>query len=333
MLPTLAITMGDVNGIGPEILAKALAEKSVWESCRPFVIGSAEVFEAARAFAPGCPPARALDRFVEPEDTRAFVPVFDAGFPAPEVRAGTLDANAGRCAVEWVKCGVRLVMAGQAAAIVTCPISKEGIHRAGYRYAGHTELIAEMTSSPDYRMCLFAGKLRIVHITSHMSLRDAIADVTAERIAASIRIGYAGLKRLGIAQPKIAVAGLNPHAGEAGAFGDEEVREIMPAIERCRGEGIDCSGPYPADTIFRRAWHGEFDLVIAMYHDQGHSPAKLVAMDEGVNVTLGISIIRTSVDHGTAFDIAWKGAARADSLLAAIGLGAHFVRERGEGAQ
>ncbi len=332
MRPILAITMGDVNGIGPEILAKALADDAVWETCRPCVIGSAGVLEKAREFAPGCPPPQALTELVEIPPVRARVPVLDAGYPAPKVHPGSLDAQAGRCAVEWVKCAVRLAMSGRVDAVVTCPINKEGIHRAGFAYAGHTELIAEMTSSPDYRMCLFAGRLRIVHITSHMALRAAIDGVKSDRIAASIRIGCEGLRKLGIGNPKIAVAGLNPHAGEAGAFGVEELNEIIPAIEQCRSQGIDCSGPYPADTIFRRAWQGEFDLVIAMYHDQGHSPAKLVAMDEGVNVTLGIPIIRTSVDHGTAYDIAWKGVAREDSLRAAIDLAARFAREKTRGA-
>lgn len=332
MRPVLAITMGDVNGVGPEILAKVLADDLVWEICRPFVVGSADVLEKARAFAPACPPPQPMAEFTEPPLTRRSIPITDARFPAPEIRPGTLDADAGRCAVEWVKCAVELAKLGRVDALVTCPINKEGIHRAGYAYAGHTELIAEMTSSPEYRMCLFAGKLRIIHITSHMSLQDAIHTVTAERIATSIRIGRQGLEKLGITNPRIAVAGLNPHAGEAGAFGDEEAREIIPAIERCRKDGIDCSGPYPADAIFRRAWQGEFDLVIAMYHDQGHSPAKLVAMDEGVNVTLGIPIIRTSVDHGTAYDIAWKGVAREHSLRAAIVLAVQFARGKAGGA-
>ena len=333
MHPVLAITMGDVNGIGPEILAKALADDAVWQICRPFVVGSSDVLDRARAFAPGCPPPQPMAEFVEPTIGRESVLVADAGFAAPQVRPGSLDAQAGRCAVEWVEYAVRLALSGRVDALVTCPINKEGIHRAGYPYAGHTELIAEMTSSAAYRMCLFAGKLRIVHITSHMSLHEAIHAVTAERIAASIRIGCQGLEKLGIRNPRIAVAALNPHAGEAGAFGEEEAREIIPAIEQCRAQCIDCSGPYPADTIFRRAWQGEFDLVIAMYHDQGHSPAKLVAMDEGVNVTLGIPIIRTSVDHGTAYDIAWKGIAREHSLRAAISLAAQFAGAKAIGAQ
>jgi 4-hydroxythreonine-4-phosphate dehydrogenase len=331
MLPKLAITMGDINGVGPEILAKALAYDEVWATCVPCVVGDPEIFEKARAFAPNCPPARLVSDFDAEPSTRDCVSIVNAGFPAPPPRPGEIDAEAGRCAVEWIKYATNLVIAGRAGAIVTCPISKEGIHRAGCKYAGHTELIADMTNSPDYRMCLFAGKLRIVHITSHMALREAIEQVKAGRIASSVRIGCQGLKRLGIKNPKIAVAGLNPHAGEAGAFGEEEINDIIPAIEACRAEGIDCTGPYPADTIFRRAWMGEFDLVIALYHDQGHSPAKLVAMDEGVNVTLGISIIRTSVDHGTAYDIAWKGQARENSLLAAINLAACFAGENKEG--
>ncbi len=244
-----------------------------------------------------------------------------------------MSVDAGRCAVEWVKTAVRWALEKRVAAIVTCPINKEGIHRAGYPYAGHTELIADMTESPDYRMCLFAGGMRLVHITSHMSMLDAIAAVRKDRIATSIRTGHEALVRLGLPRKKIAVAALNPHAAEGGAFGFEEETEIVPAIETCRSEDIDCSGPYPADTVFRRMRDGEFDLVVAMYHDQGHIPAKLVAMDEGVNVTLGIPIIRTSVDHGTAYDIAGTGKAREDSLVAAIELAAQFAAVKGLGSK
>ncbi len=325
MKPLLAITMGDVNGVGPEIAAKALAIPEVRDSCIPLVIGSAAVFEEARAVAPACPRAEAVRDESEARAVKEGIPVFDGGIAAPPLRRGELDAEAGRCAVEWIKLGVRMVIEKRADAVVTCPINKEGIHRAGYAYSGHTELIAEMTGSPDYRMCLFAGPIRIVHITSHLSLRDAIAAATTDRIVKSIQVGHDALVRLGLPRRRIAVAGLNPHAGEAGAFGSEERQEIVPAIQTCRAQGIDCSGPYPPDTVFLRMHEGEFDLVVAMYHDQGHIPTKLIAMDEGVNVTLGIPIIRTSVDHGTAYDIAWKGIARENSLCAAIRLAAQFA--------
>jgi len=200
-----------------------------------------------------------------------------------------------------------------------------GIQAAGYHYMGHTEILAELTDSPDYRMCLFAGDIRVVHITSHYPMHEAIKMVTRDRVAQSIRIAHAALERLGLPRRRIGVAGLNPHAGEAGVLGTEEITDILPAIELCQKEGIDCVGPYPPDTVFKRMVQGEFDLVVAMYHDQGHIPVKLIAMDEGVNVTLGIPIVRTSVDHGTAYDIAGTGKAREDSLWAAIRLAVKLV--------
>ena len=326
--PIVAITMGDVNGIGPEILAKALAQPALWQVCAPVVIGDAEVLEDARRFAPACPAPKRIEDIADASFDGEFIAVLDGGFPAPKPRPGVLDAEAGGCAIEWVKYAVLLIQANRAGAIVTCPINKEGIHRAGYRYSGHTELVAEMTGSADYRMCLFAGPMRIVHITSHLSMQDAIAAVKTDRIITSLRIADAALERMGLPQRRVAVAGLNPHAGEAGAFGSEEIQEILPAVLQGQTEGIDCSGPYPPDTVFRRLWHGEFELVVAMYHDQGHIPAKLVAMDEGVNVTLGIPIVRTSVDHGTAYDIAGKGVAREQSLGAAIRLAAQLTGQR-----
>lgn len=317
--------MGDINGIGPEILAKALARPQTWEHCNPVVVGSAGILEEARAFAPACPPPAAVTVVEDARSDGAGISVIEDDVPCPARRPGVLDPEAGRAAIEWARLAIRLAMENEVDAIVTCPINKEGIHRAGYPYAGHTELLAEMTSTPDHRMCLFTDTLRIVHITSHMSLRDAIDSVRRDRIAKSIRIGHEALLHLGLPRRRIAVAGLNPHAGEAGAFGSEETDEILPAIEQCKAEGIDCSGPHPPDTVFLRMKDGEFDLVVAMYHDQGHAPFKMIAMDEGVNVTLGLPIIRTSVDHGTAYDIAGKGVARENSLCAAIRLAAQFV--------
>ncbi|MBN2308613.1 MAG: 4-hydroxythreonine-4-phosphate dehydrogenase PdxA [Candidatus Hydrogenedentes bacterium] len=334
MKPRLAITLGDVNGVGPEILLKALSNPAVWDACEPVVIGSVGALEQVRSALAG-PDTPAL-RAVAVADLVAAggpgaVPVVDGGVEAPAVEPGRLDAEAGRCAVKWLRLGVRLAMDGTVGGIVTCPLNKEGIHLAGFAYPGHTEIIAEMTGAPDYRMSLFADGLRIVHITSHCALTEAIAQVRADRIATTIRIADDALGRLGLARRRIAVAALNPHAGEAGAFGTEEAAEIAPAITACREEGIDCSGPHPADTVFSRMNLGEFDLVVAMYHDQGHIPLKLVAMDRGVNVTLGIPIVRTSVDHGTAYDIAGKGIAREDSLLAAIALAAKLASPEAAG--
>ena len=326
--PLLAITMGDVNGIGPEILAKALARPAIWEQCRPVVIGDAATLEAMRGDVPDCPPTQPIRSVAEAASLSGVCPVLDGGFRAPVRQAGTLDPEAGRCAIEWLTLAVRLAQEGRIDGIVTCPINKEGVHRAGYTCSGHTDYIAEMTGSPDYRMCVFAGPMRVVHITAHCALHDALHAVERQRISTTIRIADEALRRLGRPRRKIAVAGLNPHAGEAGAFGVEDATEIAPAVAECRAEGIDCSGPYPADTVFRRMNENEFDLVVAMYHDQGHIPMKLIAMDEGVNVTLGIPIIRTSVDHGTAYDIAGTGRAREHSLCAAIALAAEFAARR-----
>ncbi|MDQ1255983.1 MAG: 4-hydroxythreonine-4-phosphate dehydrogenase PdxA [Candidatus Hydrogenedentes bacterium] len=320
--------MGDVNGVGPEILAKALARYDLWDVCWPVVLGSAAALEDARRFAPNCPPPKLYDLIEDIRHTHDTTPVLDCGCPGPSIRPGVLDPSAGHSAVEWTKLGVRLAIDRIVDAIVTCPLNKEGIHRAGHRYAGHTEIIAEMTNSKDYRMCLFSDRMRIVHITSHMALREAVAAVKTKRIVKSIQLGHQALVDLGLSRQRIAVAGLNPHAGEAGAFGSEETKEIRPAISAGVMKGIDVTGPYPPDTVFARMYAGEFDLVVAMYHDQGHIPLKLVAMDEGVNVTLGIPIIRTSVDHGTAYDIAGQNKARDASLRAAVRLAVRFAEGR-----
>ena len=327
--PLIAITMGDINGIGPEILAKSFAHGELFRECRPVVFGSPEVYDGVRANSNAPRPVR-VSSVEEARGIAGALPFMDCGADVPPCRPGVLDPDAGRCAMTWLERAVDHAIAGTVAAVVTCPINKEGIHRAGYTIQGHTDYIAERTGSPEWRMCLFAGPMRIVHITGHMSLRQALDHVRAPRIAESIRIGHRALRHLGMASPRIAVAGLNPHAGEAGAFGDEERTEIRPAVETCAAEGIDCTGPHSPDAVFARMREGEFDMVIALYHDQGHIPLKLIAMDEGVNVTLGIPIVRTSVDHGTAYDIAGTGRAREHSLRAAIALAERMAMCRGE---
>jgi len=299
--PTLAISAGDPAGVGPEVTVKALAQPEVRELAQLVVAGDpAQLAQVAR----------------------------DLGLPAPErveaagdaagVEPGRLSAAGGHAAVAAVRRAVELVRSGAASALVTGPINKEALRLAGYPWPGHTEMLAELCGVPEVRMLLVSERLRVCHVTTHRSLRSAIEAVTRERVLETIRMTQAGAGRLGFATPRIAVAGLNPHAGEGGLFGDEEIREIAPAVEDARRDGIDASGPWPADTLFWRAAGGEFDFVVAMYHDQGHVPVKLAGFDEGVNVTLGLPFLRTSVDHGTAFDIAGQGRARWQSMAAAI---------------
>lgn len=313
--PTLAITMGDVQGIGPEILAKALARPETRRHADLVVFGDAAAYARARELAPDAP---------APDQVR-FVP---GPLPAPAIRPGVIDPAAGACAIAWVKAAVAAWRAGDVDGLVTCPIHKTAVYRAGYAYIGHTELVAELTGADEYRMCLFAGSMRVLHNTGHLALRDAIAAVTTGRVRDSIALGDAALRAIGIAAPRIAVMGLNPHAGEHGAFGREDLDVVAPAIELARGAGINCDGPHSPDAVLDKMRDGRYDLVVALYHDQGHIAMKLLARDEGVNVTLGIPMVRTSVDHGTAFDIAWRGLASERSLCAAIALAAELARAR-----
>ena len=318
--PRVGFTMGDVNGVGPEILAKAFAGGRVQRQCDPVVYGAVAAYEAARAsFAPDAPPARAVDSS-ERESSRGAVTFIECGAKCPSLRPGEVDADAGACALTWIEAAVKDALARRIHAVVTGPISKIGVYAAGCAYPGHTEMIADLTGCADYRMGLFAGPMRAAHVSAHCSLRDALAALTVERIESTVRIAHEALRRIGIEAPRIAVAGLNPHAGEEGAFGREEIEVVSPAVARCVEAGMCVTGPWPPDTVFRRMAAGDCDLVVALYHDQGHIPLKLIAMDEGVNITLGLPIIRTSVDHGVAYDIAGRGAAREHSLLAAVDL-------------
>jgi 4-hydroxythreonine-4-phosphate dehydrogenase len=321
MCTRLAVTMGDINGVGPEVLAQALP---LLGDAGPalLVVGDADVLEAASG------ESLSIARLNDPagwNPESARTSVWDAGHRAPPRQPGVLSAGAGRCAMEWTRASVSLALAGTVDGLVTCPINKEGIRLAGYSCMGHTDFIAEITGAADYRMSLFAGNMRAVHVSAHVSLAEAVRLVTRERVAQTIRIANEGLKRLGMDRGRIAVAGLNPHAGEHGILGTEDRDAIAPAIAEWRDEGIDCSGPHPPDTVFRHMREGLYDLVVAMYHDQGHVPLKLVALDEAVNVTLGLPIVRTSAGHGTAYDIAGTGAARPDSLLAAIDMAARLA--------
>ncbi len=312
-VPRIAITMGDVNGIGPEILARTLGRKEIRGLAEYAVFGDVSVFDAAVALT-----ASRVDG----------VEVKEAGHKAPDVKAGVLSAEAGACAHAWISAAVAEVQAGNANALVTCPINKEAMLLAGHDDLGHTELLARLTGCHDWRMCLYTREKLVVHLTGHVSTGEALRQITGARVCESVRMAQDALLRAGNAEPRIAVAGINPHAGEHGIIGTEDNDILVPAIAACVAEGIDCTGPVSPDAVFRQLWEGAHDAVIAMYHDQGHIAMKMVAMDEGVSLTLGLPFVRTSPDHGTAFDIAWQGIAREDSLCEAIRLAAKLAGER-----
>ena len=322
-LPVLAITMGDPAGIGPEILCKALLHEEVYSLCRPVVYGDAawmrRTAQSLNLSFPEHPTLHTPNPLSVHQATSADL---------SDVTPGQLSAQAGKAAAECVIAAAQDALAGKVDAIVTAPLNKEAIALGGYPYPGHTELLAHIAQTPHYGMLLLSGNLRVVHVSTHVSLREAIERVNTARVVECIRLSYRACRDLGIANPRIAVAGLNPHAGENGLFGTEEETEIFPAIQQAQSEDIAASGPHPPDTIFARAANGAFDLVVAMYHDQGHIPVKLHGFDTGVNVTIGLPLIRVSVDHGTAFDIAGQGIAREHSLLEAIRIAAQMVVAR-----
>lgn len=319
-LPLLAITMGDPAGIGPEVLLKSLQHAEVFDRCRPLVLGDRRILERA---APWLSLAGLSYELVDDPASGCYLPgtvtLLDLANAAPdECPVGQVGAAAGRAAVEYVFRACDLALAGAADAVVTAPLNKAAMNLAGFAYAGHTELLTERTNAQQVSMLLVGPQLRIVHVSTHVSLAEAIRRVTPERVLATIELAQRSCVMLGIAAPRIAVAGLNPHAGEGGLFGDHEERAVVPAIAAARARGWDVSDPQPPDTVFLRATRGAYDIVVAMYHDQGHIPMKLLAFDSGVNVSVGLPIIRTSVDHGTAFDIAGTGRASESSMLAAI---------------
>ena len=331
--PLLAITLGDPAGIGPEIVLKTLGHDEVYSQCRPLVIGDRRILERAAGW---LGPADLQWEFVENPQEGNYAPETialldlanaDPAFcPIGEVRAAT-----GRAAVEYVFKACDLAIEGAVDAVVTAPLNKESMNKAGHTYAGHTELLTERTDAEHVSMLLVGPQLRVVHVSTHVALAEAVERVQRKRIGEVIDLAQHSCRMLGIEAPRIAVAGLNPHAGEGGLFGDQEAAEIVPAIEESRERGLDVYGPEPPDTVFLRAVNGAFDIVVAMYHDQGHIPMKLLAFDSGVNVSVGLPIIRTSVDHGTAFDIAGTGKASETSMRAAIETALDMVEARRAG--
>ena len=327
--PRVGITLGDPAGIGPEIVLKSVAESQVREACLPVIIGNAaELRNQARKLGLPCDYTALSENELSSDLTDEIV-ICDTGSDrarAPPSSGAVISSAAGHAAIKAIEAGARLCLAGKLDAIATAPINKEALRLAGSAFPGHTEMLASLCGVSDSLMCFFAGDLRVFLFTIHMSLADAIKAITKERVARAIVLADRELRRFGIARPRIAVAGLNPHAGEHGLFGYEEEREIEPAIAECRAlHDIEVSGPFPADTLFVRAGRGEFDAVAACYHDQGLIAVKCMAFGEAVNVTLGLPIIRTSVDHGTAFDIAGRNMADHGSLVEAIKLAARLV--------
>jgi 4-hydroxythreonine-4-phosphate dehydrogenase len=338
MRPVLAITMGDPAGVGPEITVKALSDASLYSRCRPLVIGSAAILKnAAQITGHGDMTVRAVASPGEALYVPGTIDVLDPGIdPAAEIQPGKVSAAAGEAAFQCVVKAIALAMDGQADATVTNPISKEAVNLAGHHFSGHTEIYAHYTGTKKYTMMLVHENLRVVHVSTHVSLREACDRVKKERVLDCIRIAHDTCRRLGVPNPRVGVAGLNPHCGEHGLFGTEDEAEIAPAVEAAKGEGIDATGPVPPDTVFSKARGGWFDVVVAMYHDQGHIPMKVVGFvynrekqewDEvaGVNITCGLPIIRTSVDHGTAMGHAGKGNASELSLVNAIDCAIHLA--------
>ena len=326
-LPIIAITMGDPAGVGPEVTVKALGRSEVWDCSRPLIVGDARVLEKAAAVVGS---ELAFHIVSDPSEAR-----FDPSAPdvldmhnvdMAALQPGVVAAAGGKASVAYIERATELARAGQADAITTGPINKAALKSADIPYIGHTELLAALLGEERVTTMLATEGLRVVHVTRHVSLAEMAALITRGRVLDTIRLTHAGLQQMGIPHPRVAVAALNPHGGDDGLMGREEIDAIGPAVEAARAEGIDASGPIPADSVFFRAIRGEFDVVVAMYHDQGHIPIKTHGFEKSVTVTLGLPIVRTSVDHGTAFDIAWQGIAHEESMVEAIRLAAQLVR-------
>ncbi len=319
--PLIAITMGDAAGIGAEIIMKSLAKDGVHTWCRPLVIGDAVRLQAAGRIVASSRTVRVVpDANIE---TTMFeneiVNCIDLGLIPADLPWGRLSAIAGAAAFRYVETATKLAMAGRIDAICTAPLNKEALQAGGHHFPGHTEMLAALTGVDEVSMMLMAPNLRVIHVTTHIGLIDAIALIEPGLVQRTIARGYSVLERAGVKRRRIGVCGINPHAGENGLFGHgEEAEKIAPAIAKCRAKGWDVEGPLPADTLFFRAGRGDFDMVVAMYHDQGHAPIKVLGIEAGVNITVGLPVIRTSVDHGTAFDLAGTGRADERSMIEAL---------------
>lgn len=318
-LPIVGITMGDAAGVGPEVVVKTMARRSLFAQCRPLVIGDTKRLERANTLVKGDLKIRSIRSAGEARYEPGTVDCIDLGLIPDDLPFGQLSPIAGDAAFQYIKRAAALAQAGEIDAICTAPLNKEALHAGGHKYPGHTEMLAHLTGVEEVSMMLVAPKLRVIHVTTHIGIIDAIRKIEPGLVQRTIERGHATLVKAGIAHPRIGVCGINPHAGENGLFGyGEEEEKIIPAVKLLQQRGLDVTGPLPADTLFFRAGRGDFDLVVAMYHDQGHGPVKVLGLEAGVNVTVGLDVIRTSVDHGTAFDIAGKGIADDGSMAEAM---------------
>jgi 4-hydroxythreonine-4-phosphate dehydrogenase len=332
----IAFTQGDPAGVGPEIIAAAWPSADLHDSILPVVLGHPAIMRRAVRLRGVEVEVVPIDDVSQARSTPAIMPCLTVvSEDAVEVRAAAVDARAGQAAYDALLSAAQLARTGRIDAMVTAPLNKAALWRAGHRYPGHTEVLAECCGVSDFAMMLYLPEgargpgsrgLGVVHVTLHLALRDVFSLLTTDAISAKIRLAHAVMHQLNSSHPAIGVAALNPHAGEDGLFGDEERTLIRPAVDRVRSEGIDAQGPFPADTLLARACAGEFDAVVAMYHDQGHIPLKLLGMHQAVNVTLGLPIVRTSVAHGTAFDLAWRGLAETSGLLQAARVAKRLCR-------
>ena len=318
-LPVVGITMGDAAGVGPEVVVKTLSRRSLYDECRPLVIGDARRLELANRLVKGDVKVRSIANASEARYEPGTIDCIDLKLIPADLPFGQISPVAGDAAFRYVERAAALAQAGEIDAICTAPLNKEALHAGGHRYPGHTEMLAHLTGVDEVSMMLVAPKLRVIHVTTHIGILDAIRKIEPGLVQRTIERGHATLVKAGIANPRIGVCGINPHAGENGLFGyGEEEEKIVPAVKLLQERGMDVTGPLPADTLFFRAGRGDFDLVVAMYHDQGHGPVKVLGLEAGVNVTVGLDVIRTSVDHGTAFDIAGKGIADDGSMVEAM---------------
>ncbi|SDO33932.1 4-hydroxythreonine-4-phosphate dehydrogenase [Paenibacillus sp. yr247] len=329
--PIIGITMGDAAGVGPEIIMKSLHDADVYASCRPFVIGDSKILERAGRIVQTELQIRNIQSVSEAQFQQGTVDCLDLDLLPNNLPLGQISAEAGHASFSFLKKAIELANAGEIDAICTAPLNKEALHKGGHLYPGHTEILADLTGTKDFSMMLSSPKLKVIHVTTHVGIIDAVKMINPDRVYKVIRMAHDTLQKAGYATPKIAVCGINPHAGENGLFGyGEEAEKIVPGVKIAQDEGIEVVGPLPADTLFFRATRGDFDIVVAMYHDQGHGPIKVLGLEAGVNITVGLPIIRTSVDHGTAFDIAGKGIADEQSMKEAIRQAVELAPKREE---
>jgi len=318
--PLIAITLGDPAGIGPEIVVKALSQAQIFQDCKPLIIGSLESLQQANTEVGS---SLAINQLNDLSNVKGKTGVLDLLEPEPlkmsDIKMGQVSAVCGKAAVAFIEQGISLATAGEVSALVTCPIHKEAIQLAGYHQdIGHQEILARTTGSESLAVMLMTEGLKVVHLSTHKPLHEAVTYVKRSVIVQRLLLTAETVRQWGMKTPRFAVAALNPHGGESGLLGREEIEEIVPAVEEANNLGIDVAGPYPADSVFYRAINGEFDIVLALYHDQGHIPIKVHNFEDSVTATMGIPFIRTSVDHGTAFDIVGKNLANPRSLIRAV---------------